>query len=84
MRTQFLCFASLLLVATVTQAQNTTRVVDEVNAVYFRSETLYLDIHRHPELSFHEQQTAMKLASGLRELGYQVSTESAAPAWSAC
>jgi hippurate hydrolase len=60
--------------AVVGHAQTTPRVMDEVNAVYPKVEPLYLDIHRHPELSFHEQQTATKLAAGLRELGYEVST----------
>ncbi|TLY58114.1 MAG: amidohydrolase, partial [Gammaproteobacteria bacterium] len=72
MKGQFPSLASLLLVTTLGQAQDATGIVDEVNAVYSRSDALYLDIHRHPELSFHEQQTAAKLASGLRELGYEV------------
>jgi amidohydrolase len=33
---------------------------------------LYIDIHEHPELSGHETQTAAKLASRLRDLGYDV------------
>jgi len=74
MKGQFPSLASLLLVTTLGQAQDATGIVDEVNAVYSRSDALYLDIHRHPELSFHEQQTAAKLASGLRELGYEVSS----------
>lgn len=73
MRNCLLALASLMF-AVVGQAQTTPRVMDEVNAVYPKVEPLYLDIHRHPELSFHEQQTAMKLAAGLRELGYEVST----------
>jgi hippurate hydrolase len=44
-----------------------------VDAVYAQSEALYLDLHRHPELSLHEQQTAAKLAAVLRALGYEVS-----------
>jgi hippurate hydrolase len=74
MRKSLPCFAPLLLFAMVGEAQATPRVMDEVNAVYPRAEVLYLEIHRHPELSFHEQQTAMRLASGLRELGYEVTT----------
>jgi hippurate hydrolase len=74
MKSQFPSLASLLLFTTLSHAQNNTAVVDEVNAVYSQSDALYLYIHRHPELSFHEQQTAAKLASGLRELGYDVST----------
>jgi hippurate hydrolase len=74
MKNQFPSLASLLLFTTLSHAQNNTAIVDEVNAVYSQSDALYLYIHRHPELSFHEQQTAAKLASGLRELGYDVST----------
>src|SRR5580658_4559258 len=32
----------------------------------------YKDFHRHPELSHHEEQTSAKLATDLRQLGYQV------------
>jgi hippurate hydrolase len=33
---------------------------------------LYIDIHQNPELSGHETQTAAKMASRLRDLGYEV------------
>lgn len=49
-------------------------VTAEVDAIYPQSEALYIDLHRHPELSLHEQQTAAKLAAGLRGLGYTVTT----------
>lgn len=44
----------------------------DVNAIYLPIETLYLDLHEHPELSFHETQTAAKMAQGLRTLGFEV------------
>ena len=44
----------------------------EVNAVYSRSYALYVDLHENPELSSHEMQTAAKLASRFRDLGYDV------------
>ena len=44
----------------------------EVEAVYSDSRELYLDLHKHPELSGHEDQTAAKLAGRLRSLGYDV------------
>jgi amidohydrolase len=34
----------------------------------------YEDLHRHPELSLHEGQTAAKLAERLRALGFEVAT----------
>jgi len=44
----------------------------EVQAVSASSYALYQDLHQHPELSSHETQTAAKLASRLRSLGYDV------------
>jgi hippurate hydrolase len=37
-------------------------------------ETLYKDIHQHPELSFHETRTAGIAAERLRDAGYDVTT----------
>ena len=44
----------------------------EVQAASAESYKLYVDLHEHPELSSHETQTAAKLASHLRSLGYDV------------
>ena len=44
----------------------------EVESVYSDAHALYLDLHQNPELSFHETQTAAKLAKQLRGLGYDV------------
>ena len=69
----FLAFLLLpLLVAQAAAAPPDTS--SEVDAVYPQSEALYLDLHQHPELSLHEQQSAAKLAAGLRKLGYEVTT----------
>ncbi|MGF3057534.1 amidohydrolase [Microbacterium sp. YY-01] len=38
-------------------------------------EALYIDLHRHPELSFHETRTAAIVAQHLRELGFEVLEE---------
>jgi amidohydrolase len=53
----------------------TTPTSAEVDAVYPDIETLYIDLHRNPELAFQEVQTAAKLAARVRELGYQVTTD---------
>src|SRR6266568_6740634 len=45
-----------------------------VQATYPRAEARYLDLHQHPELSFHEVETAAKLANDIRQLGYEVTT----------
>ncbi len=42
------------------------------DAAYPALETLYVDLHRNPELSLHEEKTAAKLAARMRALGYQV------------
>src|ERR1700741_1933247 len=47
---------------------------DPVNAIYPEVESLYLDLHRYPELAMHEQQTAAKLAERIKALGYEVTT----------
>src|SRR5260370_17680011 len=40
----------------------------EVEGVYPEAQALYLDLHRNPELSSRETQTAAKLAARLRNL----------------
>src|SRR5262249_38069247 len=55
--------------ALLASAQNLSQ---EVEAVYPDARALYLDLHQSPELSFHESQTAAKLASRLRALGFDV------------
>jgi amidohydrolase len=44
----------------------------EIDAVYSEAYALYLDLHQNPELSSHEIQTAAKLASRFRTLGFDV------------
>ena len=61
--------ASLIVPATVRPRLPTSK---EVEAVYPEAHALYLDLHQNPELSSHETQTAAKLASRLRGLGYEV------------
>src|SRR3954465_3440622 len=46
----------------------------DIDRVYPAAETLYLDLHQHPELSLHEVQTAAKIADRLKSLGYEVTT----------
>src|SRR5215470_7739883 len=44
----------------------------QVDAIYPGIEKLYIDLHRNPELAFHEQRTAAELAQRARALGYTV------------
>ncbi len=46
----------------------------QVNAIYPEIEKLYIDLHRNPELAFHEQRTAAELAERAKALGYDVTT----------
>lgn len=46
----------------------------QVDAIYPALETLYIDLHKNPELAFHEQRTAQTLAAKVRALGYDVTT----------
>jgi hippurate hydrolase len=60
-----------VLFAAFASAQTST-LPQEVQSVYPDAHTLYLDLHQNPELSSHETQTAEKLATRLRSLGYTV------------
>jgi amidohydrolase len=62
----------LLLAVLVASAYAQSPESKEVEAVYPEAHALYLDLHRNPELSSHETQTAAKLAGKLRGLGYDV------------
>jgi len=64
-------FLLLLFLSASVFAQNPA-LAKEVEAVYPDARALYLDLHQSPELSFHETQSAAKLAARLRSLGYQV------------
>jgi amidohydrolase len=61
-------------VASQTGASSSSPSASQVAAIYPEVEALYLDLHQHPELSLHEQQTAAKLAERMKALGYEVTT----------
>lgn len=67
-------YTRLLLLVSLTASifAQTAGLSTEVETVYPEARALYLDLHQSPELSFHETQTAAKLASRLRSLGYEV------------
>ena len=69
----------ILAVATMSsqgQAQGVDRLAPEVvglvTGMYPDLETIYRDIHSHPELGFEEVRTAALLAAEMRALGFQV------------
>jgi hippurate hydrolase len=67
-----LTYPFLLVVLTSCAWAQTPSLNTEVETVYPDAHALYLDLHQNPELSSHETQTAQKLASRLRDLGYSV------------
>lgn len=46
----------------------------QIDAIYPQVESLYMDLHRNPELSLHEVKTAATMADNLRKLGFEVTT----------
>ncbi|HSV58326.1 MAG TPA: amidohydrolase [Variovorax sp.] len=48
------------------------QVVPIVSGMYPSLETLYKDLHAHPEVAFQEVRTAAKLAEEMRKLGFEV------------
>jgi amidohydrolase len=46
----------------------------QVDAIYPGVEKLYFDLHRNPELAFHEQRTAAELAKRVKALGFEVTS----------
>jgi hippurate hydrolase len=71
---RFALTIALVLPAQVLPAQQRSTVASEVQSVYTSATALYEHLHRNPELSAQEKQTAAKLAGELRALGYEVTT----------
>jgi amidohydrolase len=68
----FICRVLILLLLTsVAFAQNST-VDSLINKEYPSLESLYKDLHSHPELSYDEVNTSAKIAGELRKLGFEV------------
>src|SRR6516164_6962532 len=56
-------------------AESTTEgavMLADLDALYPSLDALYQDLHQHPELSLQEEQTAKKMATRLRALGFDV------------
>src|SRR5581483_5227575 len=68
----FLC---AVIVSTPLFAQTwTSPSKSQIDAIYPQVESLYMDLHRNPELSLHEVKTAATMADNLRRLGFDVTT----------
>src|SRR3954469_21863040 len=46
----------------------------ELDGIYPELDKLYLDLHQSPELSWHEEKTAARMAAQLKALGFEVTT----------
>jgi len=66
------CLASSLVAAEAGAPPNAA--LARLDALYPDLQKLYVDLHQNPELSFHEEKTAAKLADRLRTLGFEVTT----------
>jgi len=67
-------FSTASWAADAARSASTNITSTQIDAVYPQVEALYLDLHRNPELSYHEEKTAAKIADQLRKLGYEVTT----------
>jgi amidohydrolase len=67
-------FGCVLAMSTCLSAQSEALQVirAELNRLYPELETLYLDLHRHPELSGKEVKTAEKMADQMKKAGFEV------------
>ncbi len=68
-----LAFAVYPRSAVAAPQQHSTPSSADVDKVLPDIETLYIDLHKAPELSLHEEKTAARLAEGLRKAGFEVS-----------
>ena len=81
-RTLVTAFAGVLATVSLGAAEpardsssaQSSAVLAPLDAIYPDLEKLYLDLHQTPELSFHEEKTAAKMAERLRALGFEVAT----------
>ena len=67
------CLAVVLLTAVSTaRAEPPNPALAGLDEIYPKLDTLYLDLHKNPELSMKEDKTAARLAAELKAVGYQV------------
>ncbi len=64
--------AGSALAASATPSPRAAAALAPLDALSPELDALYLDLHRNPELSWHEERTAAKMAARLRALGFDV------------
>lgn len=75
LKTRAIPLAAALLMSAGAHAQEArfkNEVSAQVNGMYPKLETIYKDLHAHPEIAFQEVQTAAKLAQEMRGMGFTV------------
>ncbi len=72
MRNAQIRLAAVTLLASATVSAAAAVPAAKVKALYDELEPVYIDLHRHPELSLHETRTADLLAARLEKLGFDV------------
>jgi amidohydrolase len=65
-------FLLFFLLAAYTPGIADDKLKQAINSDYPHLQRLYTHLHRHPELSFHEQKTSELIAKELRALGFEV------------
>src|SRR5262249_41584669 len=63
---------TLFALAPAPAGADTPVAAAQVDAIYLGVEKLYMDLHRNPELAFHEQRTAAQLAQRVKAFGFEV------------
>ena len=64
-----------LMIALLASAMADVSAVELEARDYAHLESLYLHLHRHPELSFKEERTAARIANELSALGFEVTRD---------
>jgi amidohydrolase len=64
-------FAAAILLLTFSYA-SASSIQSTIASDYDYLKGFYMDLHQHPELSFHENETSEKIANELRSLGFEV------------
>ncbi len=62
----------IVMLAPTAASSAPSAIAAPLDGMYPEIEALYLDLHRTPELSLHEEETATKMATRLRALGFEV------------
>jgi amidohydrolase len=64
--------ATLLVMPSASAPPRPSPALAPLDAAYPDLDAFYVDLHRNPELSLHEERTSAKVAERLRALGYEV------------